>query len=125
MTICRHFGVCGGCQWQDVPYPEQLRRKRSALEQRLALALGPAAPSIAPVIGMPVSDDGLPWHFRNKASFVFGPADARGRGLVMGHFARASKSIVPVEECPVHANRANRLAFELRDQLRAEMAEKA
>jgi 23S rRNA (uracil1939-C5)-methyltransferase len=117
VTLCRHFGVCGGCQWQDVPYPEQLRRKRTALEQRLAVALGPAAPSIAPVIGMPVADDGLPWHFRHKASFVFGPADARGRGLVMGHFARASKSIVPVEECPVHADRANRLAFELRDQL--------
>ncbi len=117
MTLCRHFGACGGCQWQHVPYPDQLGRKRIAVEQQLRAMLGAAAPAVADVIGMPVSDDGLPWHFRHKTSFVFGPADARGRGLVMGHFARGSKTIIAVEECPVHATRANRLAFALCDQL--------
>ncbi len=34
-VICKHFGVCGGCQTQDVPYPEQLARKRRAVQELL------------------------------------------------------------------------------------------
>ena len=37
----------------------------------------------------------------------------------MGHFARGTNDVVPVEECPVHAGRANRIAFALRDALAA------
>jgi len=40
-----------------------------------------------------------------------------GGALVMGHYAFGSKRIVPVEECPVHAARGNRIAFALRDRL--------
>jgi 23S rRNA (uracil1939-C5)-methyltransferase len=54
--------------------------------------------------------------FRQKAAFVFGSLP-RGRGLVMGHYAAATKQIVPVDECPVHSARANRIAFALRDRL--------
>ena len=66
---------------------------------------------------MPAGDDGMPRHFRHKASFVFAPKDARGRGLVMGHYAFRSRRVVPVVECPVHSGRANALAFALRDHL--------
>ena len=66
---------------------------------------------------MPVGDDGMPRHFRHKASFVFAPTDAHGRGLVMGHYAFRSRRVVPVVECPVHSGRANQLAFALRDHL--------
>lgn len=112
---CRHFGECGGCDRQDVAYPVQLRQKRLNIEGLLRAALGQRAPRVAPAIGMPVDADGMPWHFRQKAAFVFG-ADAAG-GLVMGHFARGTNRIVPVVECPVHARRANRIAFALRDEL--------
>lgn len=27
--VCQHFGVCGGCKWQHLPYEEQLRHKRT------------------------------------------------------------------------------------------------
>ena len=72
-------------------------------------------PPVAPVIPMPVGDDGMPWGFRHKSAFVFGPAP--GGGLVMGHFAEGGREIVPVDECPVHSPRANRIAFALRDEL--------
>jgi 23S rRNA (uracil1939-C5)-methyltransferase len=113
---CRHAAVCGGCAWQHVAYPEQLRRKAAALDALLRRAMGDGAPRVSPTIGTEVGADGMPWGFRQKAAFVFG----RGpEGLVMGHFARGTHDVVPVEECPVHPERANRIAFALRDALAA------
>lgn len=111
---CRHAGTCGGCQWQHVPYPEQLARKRDALDALLR-RLDPRLPPVDPVVAMPVGGDGMPWHFRHKAAFVFDGA-ASG-ALVMGHYAAGGKTVVPVDECPVHSSRANRIAFRLRDEL--------
>lgn len=116
-AICRHFGTCGGCQTQDVAYPAQLAAKRRWLDELLRGVAGGRVPRVEPVIGMPAGADGMPRHFRHKAAFVFAPADARGRGLVMGHYAARSRRVVAVDECPVHSARANRLAFALRDQL--------
>jgi 23S rRNA (uracil1939-C5)-methyltransferase len=114
---CRHAGVCGGCAWQHIAYPEQLRRKSGVIESLLRRAMGDGAPRVAPAIGMAVADaDGMPWRFRQKAAFVF---SQRGDGLVMGHFARGTHDVVPVVECPVHSERANRVAFALRDALAA------
>jgi 23S rRNA (uracil1939-C5)-methyltransferase len=111
---CRHAGACGGCAWQHIAYPEQLRRKAAALDVLLRKAMGKTAPRVSPAIGMPVGADGMPWAFRQKAAFVF---DAGPDGLVMGHFARGTNDVVKVEECPVHGERANRIAFALRDAL--------
>ncbi len=111
---CRHATACGGCAWQHIAYPEQLRRKAAALDVLLRRAMGKGAPRVSPAIGMPVGGDGMPWRFRQKATFVFGNGPD---GLVMGHFARGTNEVVPVQECPVHASRANRIAFALRDAL--------
>jgi len=113
---CRHAGHCGGCTWQHLPYQEQLRRKHDAVIGLLRPAVR-RLPAVSPVVPMPTDDDGMPWHFRHKAAFVFGPAGRDGRGLVMGHFAAGGRTIVPVDECPVHGARANRIAFRLRDEL--------
>lgn len=101
---CRHFGDCGGCSWPGVPYSEQLARKRRRLGELVGEPVPPLVPS--------PRETG----FRTKVAFVFGTA-ARGRGLVMGHYARGSQRVVPVDECPVHAARGNRMAFALRDRL--------
>lgn len=63
-----------------------------------------------------LASPGSPEHFRQKVAFVFG-AGPGGRGLVMGHYERGSHRIVPVEECPVHSARGNRIAFALRDHV--------
>jgi 23S rRNA (uracil1939-C5)-methyltransferase len=113
---CRHASLCGGCGWQHVAYPEQLRLKTQALATLLARAPGfpGGPPPVRPMIGSPVGADGMPWGFRQKSAFTF----AQGpEGLVMGHYARGSHELVPVEECPVHPERANRIAFALRDEL--------
>jgi 23S rRNA (uracil1939-C5)-methyltransferase len=116
-VICPHFGTCGGCASQDVPYPEQLERKRHELARLLGAVLGGGAPAVLPLVGMPVGEDGMPWRFRHKAAFVFGPDPKSPKSLVMGHYAVGSQRVVPVDTCPVHSDLANRLAFALRDRL--------
>jgi 23S rRNA (uracil1939-C5)-methyltransferase len=112
---CRHAGACGGCQWQHVPYPEQLTRKRQALDARLRSRVA-TLPAVEAVVPMPVGAAGMPWHFRHKSAFVFAPAPS-GRGFVMGHFATGGREVVAVVECPVQSPRANGIAFRLRDEL--------
>lgn len=114
---CAHFGVCGGCAWQHIAYPEQLRLK-TEIVGRLVRAAIPDSPAPLPMIAATPLDD--PWHYRHKAHFVFRPpspggSGARGRAadLIMGHYARGSRSVMPVRECPVHDERGNAVAFGL------------
>ena len=96
--LCKHFGVCGGCTVPGVPYPEQLAQKRRALSRLLGIDVPALIPS--------PKESG----FRNKVAFVFGPGG-------MGHYARGGQKIVRIDECPVHHERGNRIAFALRDHL--------
>jgi 23S rRNA (uracil1939-C5)-methyltransferase len=108
---CRHFGACGGCAWQHIDYGEQLRLKQRRVERAV-----PPGVNVLPTLPTPAPGDGTPWGYRDKVSFVFG-AGGRQRRLVMGHYRRGSRTILPVEECPVHAEPGNHLAFALRDAL--------
>jgi 23S rRNA (uracil1939-C5)-methyltransferase len=85
------------------------------LNDLLSAAVGEAAPTVLPFIGMRVDETGWPWRFRHKASFVFGEG-TDGRPVI-GHYAARSHDVVPIVECPVHADRANRLAFALHEHL--------
>lgn len=96
--FCKHFGVCGGCTLPGVPYAEQLASKRTKLSRLLGS-------DVAAVIPSPKEAG-----FRNKVAFVFGHG-------VMGHYALGSRKVVPIQECPVHHDRGNRIAFVVRDQL--------
>jgi len=91
-------------------YAEQLKLKSSALGDRLSSFV--SNPSFEPLF----QQDKMPRAFRQKVAFVFG-AGPGGRGLVMGHYARGSQTVVPVIDCPVHSARGNRVAFALRDHL--------
>jgi 23S rRNA (uracil1939-C5)-methyltransferase len=93
-----------------LPYSEQLASKEAVLRRLLSVPL--SGPIFVPFETGPEA----PWHFRQKVAFVFGPGPG-GRGFSMGHFEKKSQRIVPVEECPVHSVRGNRIAFALRDHL--------
>jgi 23S rRNA (uracil1939-C5)-methyltransferase len=64
---CRHAGTCGGCSFQAVSYPAQLKAKWSWIQSALAESDLTHVPDVQPIIGM--RD---PWHYRNKMDFTFG-----------------------------------------------------
>lgn len=61
--LCPHFGDCGGCESQDVPYPEQLDRKEAVLRSLFADHWDQS---------IPVTPSPTIWHYRNKVDFNFG-----------------------------------------------------
>lgn len=64
--FCKHFGVCGGCKWQMLPYAKQLQYKQQEAAQNLKRIGKVALPEIMPIIG---ADDDK--HYRNKLEFTF------------------------------------------------------
>src|SRR6185369_5779079 len=118
---CRHFGLdakpgvgpCGGCTWQHIAYPEQLRFK-TQLVDRLVRGSVPDAPATLPTLAATALDQ--PWGYRHKVHFVCGN---RGSTLTMGHYVRGSRRVIPVVECPVHDERGNAFAFCARDTFAA------
>jgi 23S rRNA (uracil1939-C5)-methyltransferase len=64
--FCKHFGICGGCKWQMLPYQKQLQYKQQEAEQNLRRIGKVDLPEILPIIG---ADDTE--HYRNKLEFTF------------------------------------------------------
>ncbi|HUS01439.1 MAG TPA: 23S rRNA (uracil(1939)-C(5))-methyltransferase RlmD [Chitinophagaceae bacterium] len=64
--FCIHFGICGGCKWQMLPYEKQLQYKQQEAEQVLKRIGKVELPGILPIIG---SDKTV--HYRNKLEFTF------------------------------------------------------
>ena len=64
--FCAHFGVCGGCKWQNLPYAEQLRFKTEQVRDQLARIGKVELPEIAPCL--PSAETRF---YRNKLEFTF------------------------------------------------------
>jgi len=64
--FCQHFGVCGGCQWQMLPYEKQLFYKRQQVEDNLKRIGKIDLPEIPAVLGA----DETKW-YRNKLEYTF------------------------------------------------------
>ena len=64
--MCEHFGVCGGCKWQHLPYAEQLRYKQQQVVDALERIAKVDIPPIRPILGSAQTT-----HYRNKLEFTF------------------------------------------------------
>ena len=62
---CRHFGVCGGCKWQILPYEEQLRYKQQQIVDNLTRIGKIELPEISPIKGSRHI-----YEYRNKLEFT-------------------------------------------------------
>ena len=64
--FCKHFGTCGGCKWQMLPYEKQLQFKQQEAEQNLKRIGKVEIPEILPIIGSEKTTQ-----YRNKLEFTF------------------------------------------------------
>lgn len=65
-AFCEHFGVCGGCKWQILPYNEQLKYKQKQVIDNLTRIGKIELPEISPILGSNRTD-----FYRNKLEFTF------------------------------------------------------
>ena len=61
---CEHFGVCGGCKWQNLPYEEQLKMKEQQVKDQLTRIGKIVLPEFHPILGSVHQ-----WEYRNKLDF--------------------------------------------------------
>ena len=102
---CPYYGPCGGCQWQHIDYPEQLRLKEEIVrEQMRRIGRLPDAP-VLPTIGA-----GDPWHYRNHVRFTVWWGQL---GFVGGPKFR----FVRVDECRIAHPRVNEVIAQLQDRV--------
>ena len=64
--FCEHYGVCGGCKWQHLPYSEQLRFKQEQVFDQLSRIGKIELPEISPILGSENTT-----FYRNKLEFTF------------------------------------------------------
>ena len=64
--FCPHFGLCGGCKWQMLPYEKQLQYKEQQVTDQLRRISGLELPAVQPIIGSEKTE-----YYRNKLEFTF------------------------------------------------------
>ncbi|MBQ7042321.1 MAG: 23S rRNA (uracil(1939)-C(5))-methyltransferase RlmD [Muribaculaceae bacterium] len=63
---CEHFGTCGGCRWQHLPYEYQLKCKQQQVKDALERIAKVKIPEIRPILGSKNI-----WEYRNKMEYTF------------------------------------------------------
>lgn len=63
---CRHFGTCGGCRWQHLPYHLQLKYKEKQVTDNLTRIGRVSQPEVSPIIG-----SSEVYYYRNKLEYTF------------------------------------------------------
>jgi len=93
---CPHYGVCGGCHYQHIPYPAQLQFKSEILREtlrRLGRIDWPGEITVHP---------SPPWGYRNRAQWKIRVVREAGTaGVGLGYFRANSTTLCAVEECAV------------------------
>ena len=105
--FCRHFGTCGGCKWQMLPYPQQLAYKEQEALQNLKRIGKAELPPIMPIIG---GEDTV--HYRNKLEFTFSnkryllpeematkKTEGEAAGALGFHVPRIFDKVIDIQEC--------------------------
>ena len=122
--LCPHFGICGGCKWQTLPYEKQLEAKQQQVFDQLTRIGKVQLPEITPILGSQQTRE-----YRNKLEF--GCSDKRwytteeltqlpeGKGLgesaIGFHITGAFDKIYPITDCKLMDNLQNKLRNDIFD----------
>src|SRR5574344_726485 len=125
--MCSHFGVCGGCKWQNLPYTEQLKAKQQQVFDQLTRIGKIELPEINPILGSVKTSD-----YRNKLEFgcankrwytqeeiaQMPPREDGEKGLLnesgIGfHITGAFDKVYPIEKCWLMDDLHNKIRNEI------------
>ena len=105
--VCPYAKKCGGCQYQGIPYPAQLKKKHNQV-QSLLKRFG----TVKPVIGM--KD---PYFYRNKVHAVF-DRDRKGN-IISGIYEQNSHRVVPIDQCLIEDEKSQEIIRTIRGMLKS------
>ena len=118
-AVCKHYGVCGGCKWQILPYPAQLRYKQQQVTDNLTRIGKVKLPEISPILGSKHI-----YAYRNKLEFTFadrkwlswdeihaaGGLDQIDNTYGLGfHITNCFDKVLDIEECHLMPDINNRI----------------
>ena len=119
--FCKHFGICGGCRWQPLPYEMQLEAKRQQVEDQLVRLGHLSVPEIRPTIGSDHTE-----FYRNKLEFTFSNKrwltddevkvgvqydDMNALGF---HIPNMFDKVLDIEKCYLQPEISNRIRTEIK-----------
>lgn len=126
--VCAHFGVCGGCKWQILPYAMQLSAKQQQVSDNFRRLGGLQIPEIAPIVGSKITE-----FYRNKLEFTFSNrrwitkeeaaeenTEIKNPDALGFHVPRMFDKVVDVEKCWLQPEPSNEIRNRLRDFVKQE-----
>ena len=120
--FCSHFGVCGGCQWQMLPYEKQLQYKHKQVEETLKRIGKVELPIFQPILGAAETR-----YYRNKVEYTFGnkryllpeelaDESINGRQNVAGFHAKGFfDKVVDIQQCYLQAEPTNAIRLAVKE----------
>ena len=126
-AVCKHYGICGGCKWQILPYKEQLRWKQQQVTDNLTRIGKLQLPPISPILGSKKI-----YEYRNKLEFTFAehkwltteqmselkanPNNETLREPALGfHIPNCFDKVLQIDECHLMPNIQNEIRNAVRE----------
>ena len=119
---CSHFGTCGGCRWQHLPYEFQLKCKQQQVVDALERIAKIPLPGISPIKGSPEI-----WEYRNKLEYTFSNKkwltfdqlrsgeEFPDRDAAGFHIPGAFDKVLDIDRCHLQHDFSNRLRLFVKD----------
>lgn len=107
LPVCPLAKKCGGCDYQGMPYEQQLKEKEQAV-RKLMKSFG----EVNPIIG---AKD--PYHYRNKVHAVF--FRQKNGEIISGIYQEGSHKVVPVDACQIENEKADEIIVSVRKLLKS------
>ncbi len=119
---CQHFGVCGGCKWQDMGYEHQLFYKQREVENNLRRIGHLELPELLPIIGSEQR-----YLYRNKMEFSFSDSrwmtleeinsglEIKDKNALGFHIPGMWDKILDIEKCHLQQDPSNAIRLEVKD----------
>ena len=120
--MCEHFGICGGCKWQNLPYEEQIKAKQKQVYDQLSRIGKVELPEFMPILGSVKTRE-----YRNKLDFgccnkrwltreqVASGETFDNMNAIGFHITGAFDKIYPIEKCCLMDDLHNQMRNSIRD----------